>query len=498
MMEIKEGHLEVEQCLRDMSLEVDEKPRRIRPPKIVTPSEPHILPELFSDDILVAALSQKSHFHSNSLSLTCGLIVKIRSAFQRAYRRSECKFARVDEQERPKQFYNVILGFLSNKSELIDQDCWSSLISYKNAESYYEIMDPDRPIEECKDGFHRLWLIAEELTIKMINLSVPLQKIMSNHPLYPLDPASHHLQFHQSFVEGIKAYHDTVRRPDGTFDMQEDEHLERLCSTERVVCGLCLGKRQLYCGPCGGIRMNYSEELLPPRVVMPFDILLLLHYQESLVKCTGIHTGALCSEGSVSYVNWFKDPQVWQEIIESLDPERDVILFPYPHSTLAQDFPWRHCSYVAPDIRCKHETSPACVEVCNSSIPYNKSHRWRLVVLEASWSYAKTMAQQIVEHRVAKNLPPIPSVILTNVTGQYWRFQSEGHAAVSTIEAIAHAAAAAGLEDTYIQDLLVLFKLQKYRVLNNGGKRGTKAPRAVKVEGVGIGDWNKIHVIMNL
>jgi hypothetical protein len=81
------------------------------------------------------------------------------------------------------------------------------------------------------------------------------------------------------------------------------------------------------------------------------------------------------------------------------------------------------------------------------------------------------------------------------VTGQYWRFQAEGHAAVSTIEAIAHTAHSAGLDSKSVKDLLVLFELQKYRVLNNSEKRGCKAPRAITVEGVGLGDWKKVDSI---
>lgn len=473
------------------------KPKRIRHRKALPLPEPHILPELFSDETIVAALCGGGHFYSHSLPLTCGLVVKARAAFQRAYRRSECRFPRVKEGDRPKQFYNVILSFLVKEEDLSSEDCWSSMVSFSNNLQTHQVLDVDRPIEICTDGSSRLWLVAEELTLKMINLSVPLQKDMSNHPLYPLHPVTNHLQFHHSFLTDVRTYHDTVRRPNGTFKIEKDEILEKLCEVERVTCESCLGKRQIYCGPCGGRRMVHSDEFLPLRVNMPFDVLLLLHYQESLVKCTGIHTGALCAEGSVSYVNWLKSSEDWQQIIESLDPTRDVILFPYPNSTLAEEFPWSKCSYIAPiSVEEDHnKKGSAFVEVCNSSIPYNKSNRWRLVVLEASWGYAKTMAQQIVEHRVSKNLLPIPSVILTNVTGQYWRFQAEGHAAVSTIEAIAHTAHSAGLDSKSVKDLLVLFELQKYRVLNNSEKRGCKAPRAITVEGVGLGDWKKVDSI---
>lgn len=48
---------------------------------------------------------------------------------------------------------------------------------------------------------------------------------------------------------------------------------------------------------------------------------------------------------------------------------------------------------------------------------------------------------------------------LEGITGQYWKYQNEGHAAVSTIEAIAYTAYDAGLNE-FENDLLLLFKLQ--------------------------------------
>lgn len=85
-------------------------------------------------------------------------------------------------------------------------------------------------------------------------------------------------------------------------------------------------------------------------------------------------------------------------------------------------------------------------------------------------------------------LPPLHCVVLRNVVGKYWRFHEEGHSAVSTIEAIAHAAAAAGLDEPYVEGLLLLFKLQRFRVLDNV-ENGGKIPRAMLVSGSGVGGW---------
>ena len=121
--------------------------------------------------------------------------------------------------------------------------------------------------------------------------------------------------------------------------------------------------------------------------------------------------------------------------------------------------------------------------------------------------------------------------------GQYWRFQENGHSAVSTIEALAYTAVAAhrvlhtpvtatatdtvidtsvttsittftgGTADSHetaatadskaaeaevdnlFNTLLTLFRLQKYRVLTRVFVEGGRAPKAIRVTGVGLGSW---------
>lgn len=122
--------------------------------------------------------------------------------------------------------------------------------------------------------------------------------------------------------------------------------------------------------------------------------------------------------------------------------------------------------------------------------------KWRLVILEGSWNYAKTMAWQIIAYRKERHLPPLPCVILKDLTGEYWRFHHEGHSAVSTIEAIAHTALAAGLSTPQFDDLLLLFRLQKWRVMRSV-RDGGKVPKAVEVCGTGLGSWKDITAARN-
>ena len=51
-------------------------------------------------------------------------------------------------------------------------------------------------------------------------------------------------------------------------------YLLLLSAVDREICHLCGGRRQIYCGDCGGIRLDRAESLLPQRVVLPFDVLL--------------------------------------------------------------------------------------------------------------------------------------------------------------------------------------------------------------------------------
>jgi hypothetical protein len=208
-----------------------------------------------------------------------------------------------------------------------------------------------------------------------------------------------------------------------------------------------------------------------------YHALMFVLRHETLHKCTGIHAAVLCAEGTVDYVHWTKDEvrernqtPVWGPIVAALDPARDVLLFPCADATLASEFSW-HFSGSVSDA---------------TGVP--SSLRRRLIVLEATWNHAKGMARQIASYRLEMGLPAIPCVLLSDVVGGYWRFHEEGHSALSTIEAIAHTAVAAGMSSESFDIMLALFRVQKGRVLLSidGGNR---EPRAVNVVGSGEGSW---------
>jgi hypothetical protein len=109
--------------------------------------------------------------------------------------------------------------------------------------------------------------------------------------------------------------------------------------------------------------------------------------QESLVKCTGIHTGALCVPNTVEVVQWHKEKtsEDWARIIGGLDASRDVLLFPSVDAIVAQEFDWTPRSSSSSDH--KDVDASTCAEVVNDDCtaaaacvadqqPYPK---WRLV-----------------------------------------------------------------------------------------------------------------------
>lgn len=101
------------------------------------------------------------------------------------------------------------------------------------------------------------------------------------------------------------------------------------------------------------------------------------------------------------------------------------------------------------------------------------------------------MARRINSCRRKFGFEPIVCLRLNNIIGQYWRFQSEGHSAVSSIEAIAYTALVAGASEHEYNTLLTLFRLQKYRVMKNV-QDGRKPPRVVQVTGSGLGSWEPL------
>lgn len=236
------------------------------------------LPESFADDALCAILhSDVDELISSALQgqevgiqwwsalpLVCGVLVRARSGLFRVYRRSECRVHK-DESLMPSQLFHIVRFVVHDKDALLE---WTA---------------------------DDLWRAAEELTTKSLNLNNLLCKELFMHPLYPFHPHSRRLIFRGSFLRRVEEYHQSIQRPEGTFSCDLTEEQLTLASTERTLCPQCNGRRQLYCGPCGGLRLPKAEPLLPARVPLPFDVLLLLHWQVFLPSLTPLLPLFFCS-----------------------------------------------------------------------------------------------------------------------------------------------------------------------------------------------------------
>ena len=212
--------------------------------------------------------------------LNFGLMVKVRSSIRRVEKRAKYippqdESALMNSFEN--RYYLLVLHWTADKMKLLQH--WT-------------------PVQ--------LWAIATELVIKSINLNVKLYKDFLYHPLHFQTDSSlvqkGLLIVSKEFLERVKAYHSVVQRPQGTFEYEANERGKALADLPRAACARCKVNRQIYCGPCGGIRLANAEHILPNRIDLPFDILLLLHWRESLVKCTGIGYNALSSLTTITYL----------------------------------------------------------------------------------------------------------------------------------------------------------------------------------------------------
>ena len=90
------------------------------------------------------------------------------------------------------------------------------------------------------------------------NLSHELMKQFDYHPLLP--PGNDGgFSFHPEFLQEVAAYHKSLTRPNDVFsskasDDTESSMLQALASLDREECPRCRGRRQIYCGNCGGFR----------------------------------------------------------------------------------------------------------------------------------------------------------------------------------------------------------------------------------------------------
>jgi hypothetical protein len=209
-----------------------------------------------------------------------GLLLRVCTAMQRVERRRRSSLLLGDDDLPEDRFLHLLEYFSAPLDLAVVRDSWTASALLTNSTS---------------------------LSKKASNLSLPLMRKFDCHPLLPpaLDGG---FSFSSEFLSQVAQYHQSLSRPEGVFadkaaDSEELALLTRLAAVEREDCPGCNGRKQVYCGACGGTRLPIGGNLLPPRLAdLPFDVLLLVHWQESLHKCTGVHASALCQEGCCRFL----------------------------------------------------------------------------------------------------------------------------------------------------------------------------------------------------
>ena len=117
------------------------------------------------------------------------------------------------------------------------------------------------------------------------------------------------------------------------------------------------------------------------------------------------------TSGGITAENISEVDNTWGAMVSALDPFRDVILFPSEHAMCASMFNWECSDRIFAEGNHSEKLvdgySKKLVDGQNNSVEkgvsYSSStgddnthtHRWRLVVLEASWQHGKTMYRQV-------------------------------------------------------------------------------------------------------
>ena len=350
------------------------------------------------------------------------------------------------------------------------------------------------------------------------------------------------LVFDPCFLRRVHMCLSSVARPKGAFevaDIEVNDSCDGLLSqlkqsATREKCVKCGSNCYLYCGTCGGTRTNMADTLLPARIDLKvFDVLIVLHWQERITSCTGITAAVMALEGQVTVGYWPKsardrphllkshpvaDTQKQMEkVLREIDCETDFLLFPGPGSIDATQVDWNMNYMTTPVTKAENSEGAASSDLC---APHAQPRKRRLIVIESNWQSGKTVYNDLIAglqgmygvEKAAK----LRCLSLSNVVGKYWKFQAVGHSAVSTIEAIHHAAIIAkklmkqsnlafeepghagdeaGVDERREQQgdeydaLLILFRLQRNRLLKEMRRGDRGLPRAMRVTGSGVGDW---------
>lgn len=237
--------------------------------------------EIIDSSQFILSLSTKSHRYD----LTCGLVLLCLTGIHRLEKRSKFRRKVINNKEQEDEktkFERLLYKVVNYYVKSIDSTIWTI------------------------DNIH---IAGQELHAKSKFLSPKFQKLLYQQPLLLnnndinsddfIERRSKHqiLYFSRDFLLVVAEYHDKLRRPEGTFELDESsDQMEFLSKFDRDTCSKCNQRRAIYCGECFGLRMENVKNLLPTRVSLPFDVLVIKHFAESYKCCTGVHAAVLGKE----------------------------------------------------------------------------------------------------------------------------------------------------------------------------------------------------------
>ena len=180
---------------------------------------------------------------------------------------------------------------------------------------------------------------------------------------------------------------------------------------ERFVCPTCNGSRKYYCYTCFVPNPSIT---LPSVPKLPFNLHIIKDPRELDGKSTAVQARILCGPDQVCISEDFVD----------LDASAAVVLFPSKDAKQLYEVDWSRTSTV--------------------------------IVIEGTWSQAKTINRTIPASITRVTLPPART--------SFWRYQSLGEHCLSTIEAIHAIVSNVNRHGSNFDNLLWFFAFQYHLI----------------------------------
>ena len=245
-----------------------------------------------------------------------------------------------------------------------------------------------------------------------LSLALLRTAFLSQQPFAHLHLAPHHLTFASS--QQLKStLHTSCTDPllsasPSTSSSPSPIHL-LLSHLPRLPCPSCSTAQRFYCVRCYCVVHSLAARVVP-RVSLPFQLHIVLHPRFDRSKSTALHCQLLCPSADVQVYEWPRVPQ-W-------DDAATYVMWPEEQAV------------EVPELAAERLFATATTDC---SVPPTSAPRRAVVLLEGTWEQASEM-------RRSTRLARLPSIRLSHARTSFWRWQDNGAAHLSSIEAVYHTA----------------------------------------------------------